>query len=117
MLFTLEMTTAPQCLPCDDLWSRLLRFARLYGWQVRVIPQGEAMMRSGRLGLSWIGHPVLWIRPRSDENHTVPVAIGTDHDANLQRNIYLGVTMLGGVRPTVCLRTMSKFTGIVGAQR
>lgn len=72
-------------------------------------------MRSGRLGLPWIGHPVAWVRPIDNPNRTVPVAIGTDHQANLQRNLYLAAKMLTGVRPAVAVRAMSKFTGIVGA--
>lgn len=41
------------------------------------------------------------------------MAIGTDHDLNLRRNIYLAAKMFDGVRPAVALRAMSKFTGIV----
>lgn len=47
----------------------------------------------------------------------IPVAIGTDLDANLTRNIYLAAKMLTGVRPAVGVRAMAKFTGIVGAAR
>ena len=110
---TIEMTTAPDCLPCGDLWTRLLRFSRSYGWRVRIISKDEALLRSGRLGLPWVGYPVLWIRPATDEGRTIPVAIGTDHDVNLRRNIYLAAKMFDGVRPAVGLRAMSKFTGIV----
>ncbi|MBA4092371.1 MAG: hypothetical protein C0494_17515 [Sphingobium sp.] len=110
---TIEMTTAPGCLPCDDLWTRLLRFSRAYGWRVRIVSGDEALLRSGRLGLPWVGHPVLWVRPTRDERRTIPVAIGTDHDVNLRRNIYLAAKMFDGVRPAVALRAMSKFTGIV----
>ncbi|WP_445326779.1 hypothetical protein [Sphingobium sp. AN558] len=110
---TIEMTTAPGCLPCGDLWTRLIRFSSTYGWRVRIISRDEGLLRSGRLGLPWVGHPVLWVRPTRDESRTIPVAIGTDHDVNLRRNIYLAAKMFDGVRPAVGLRAMSKFTGIV----
>lgn len=112
-MFIVEMSSAPDCVPCGDLWARLLRFARTYGWQVRTISSSEALLRSGRLGLPWVGHPVLWVRPAADKDRLVPAAIGTDHDANLRRNIYLSTKLLTGVRPEIGLRAMSKYTGIV----
>lgn len=112
-MFIVEMSSAPGCVPCGDLWTRLLRFARTYGWQVRAISSSEALLRSGRLGLPWVGHPVLWVRPAPDKDRLVPAAIGTDHDANLRRNIYLSIKLLTGVRPEIGLRAMSKYTGIV----
>lgn len=54
------------------------------------------------------------MRPISDPNRTVPIAIGTDLEPNLTRNIYLAAKMMTGVRPAVAVRAMSKFTGIVG---
>lgn len=111
--FVVEMSSAPGCLPCGDLWARLLRFSRAYGWQVRTISSSEALLRSGRLGLPWVGHPVLWVRAANDPVRLVPAAIGTDHDENLRRNIYLATKMLTGVRPEIGLRAMSKYTGIV----
>ncbi len=111
--FVVEMSSAPGCLRCGDLWTRLLRFGRSYGWQVRTISSSEALLRSGRLGLPWVGHPVLWVRPINDPARLVPAAIGTDHDANLRRNIYLSAKLLTGVRPEIGLRAMSKYTGIV----
>lgn len=72
------------------------------------------MLRSGRLGLPWVGHPVAWVRPISDPNRIIPIAIGTDHVPNLARNIYLAAKMLTGVRAAVGVRALSKFTGIVG---
>lgn len=113
--YVVEMSTAPGCVPCADLWGKLTGLGRRYGWQIRVIGTQEAMMRSGRLGLPWVGHPVAWVRPRADANRTIPVAIGTDHAPNLARNLYLAAKMLGGVRVAVGVRGMSKFTGIVGA--
>lgn len=113
--FLVEMSTAPGCIPCADLWAKLTVLGRRYGWQVRAIPSQDAMVRSGRLGLPWVGHPVAWVRPRSDPNRTIPVAIGTDHAPNLARNLYLAAKMLGGVRVAVGVRGMSKFTGIVGS--
>jgi hypothetical protein len=116
---SLEMTSAQGCLPCDDLWQRLLRFNRGYGWKVHILPPDEALVLSGRLDLPWVGNPVLWVRSNTDPRRAIPVAIGTDHDMNLRRNIYLATLMLSGVRPAVGLRAMSKFTGIVaprGAQ-
>jgi hypothetical protein len=110
-----EMTTARGCLACDHLWSQLDSLCRRYGWQVRTISGQEALLRSARLGLPWVGHPVAWVRPTDDPNRTIPVAIGTDHQANLLRNLYLAAKMLTGVRPGVAVRAMSKFTGIVGA--
>ncbi len=46
-LYVIEMTTAPGCLPCADLWARLNRLARRYGWQIRTINGQDAMLRSG----------------------------------------------------------------------
>jgi hypothetical protein len=112
--FTIEMSTTPGCLPCADLWPKLLQLGRRYGWQVRTIGQQDAMLRSGRLGLPWVGHPVAWVRPVADDNRTIPIAIGTDHSPNLARNLYLAAKMVTGVRPDVGVRAMSKFTGIVG---
>lgn len=72
------------------------------------------MLRSGRLGLPWVGHPVAWVRPVSDPHRIVPIAIGTDLAPNLARNLYLAAKMLTGVKPAVGVRGMAKFTGIVG---
>ncbi len=113
-LYIIEMTTAPGCLPCGDLWTRLGQLRRQYGWQIRTISGQDAMLRSGRLGLPWVGHPVAWVRPINDPNRMVPIAIGTDIAPNLTRNLYLAAKMLTGVRPAVAVRAMSKFTGIVG---
>ena len=110
-----EMTTAPRCLPCNDLWEKLGQLYRQYGVPVGVVPRQEAMVRSGRLALPWVGHPVLWVRSVDDPAHMIPVAIGTDHPVNLARNIYLAFKMMNGVRPDVGVRAMSRFTGIVGA--
>jgi hypothetical protein len=113
--FVIEMSTAPGCLPCGNLWTKLLALKTRYSLAVRPIGKDEAMLRSGRLGLPWIGHPVAWLRPVSDEARILPIAIGTDHAANLTRNIYLVIKMQTGVRASVGVRAMSKFTGIVGA--
>jgi hypothetical protein len=115
--FIIEMSTAPGCAPCADLWSKLGLFHRQYGWQIRVITGDEALLRSGRLGLPWVGHPVAWVRPVNDSNRIIPVAIGTDHPPNLARNAYLAAKMLTGVRVDVGVRAFSKFTGIVAAAR
>lgn len=112
--FVIEMSTAPDCVPCADLWSKLARLRSQYGWQVRTISGEEAMLRSGRLGLPWVGHPVAWVRPISDPNRIIPIAIGTDHAPNLARNAYLAAKVLTGVRAAVGVRALSKFTGIVG---
>jgi hypothetical protein len=113
-VFIIEMSTAPGCVPCADLWTKLAGLRSRYGWDVRAIGEQEAMLRSGRLGLPWVGHPVAWVRPAADQNRIVPVAIGTDHAPNLARNLYLAAKMLTGVRPAVGVRALSKFTGIVG---
>ena len=113
--FIVEMSTAPGCIPCSDLWTRLGTLGQRYGWKVRTIGSQEAMLRSGRLGLPWVGHPVAWARPVSDANRIIPIAIGTDHAPNLARNLYLAAKMLTGVKPAVGVRGMSKFTGIVAA--
>jgi hypothetical protein len=81
---------------------------------VRTISGQEALLRSGRLGLPWVGHPVAWVRPVTDPDRTIPIAIGTDHEINIARNAYLAAKMLTGVRADVGLRAMSKYTGIVG---
>lgn len=112
--FVIEMTTSPGCVPCGDLWTNLTGLAQRYRWRVRTIGTQEAMLRSGRLGLPWVGNPVAWVRPLTDPERIVPVAIGTDHAPNLARNLYLAAKMLTGVRPAVGVRAMSKFTGIVG---
>lgn len=111
--FVIDMSTNPGCVPCGDLWSKLLALKARYGLTVRTIGEQEAMLRSGRLGLPWIGHPVLWLRPISDSGRTLPMAIGTDHAVNIARNLYLGIKMQTGVRPAVGVRGMAKFTGIV----
>lgn len=112
--FVIEMTTTPDCMPCGDLWAKLSTLSRHYGWRLQTISGQEAMIRSGRLGLPWVGHPVAWARPVADPNRVVPIAIGTDHAPNLARNLYLAAKMLTGVRVAVGVRAMSKFTGIVG---
>lgn len=113
--YVIEMSTAPDCLPCGDLWTKLGAMKARYGWAIRTISVQEAMIRSGRLGLPWVGHPVAWVRPLADPNRIIPVAIGTDHSANINRNLYLAAKMQTGVRVAVGVRAMSKFTGIVGA--
>lgn len=112
--YVVEMSTAPGCIPCADLWLRFGHLGKRYGWPVRTIGGEDAMLRSARLGLPWIGHPVAWVRPVADANRIIPVAIGTDHEANIARNLYLAAKMQSGVRPAVGVRALSKFTGIVG---
>lgn len=112
-----EMTTAPGCLPCADLWSQLNSLHRRFGVRIAVLPADEAFLRSGRLGLPWVGHPVAWVRDRGNPQRMIPVAIGTDHAPNLARNAYLAIKMLSGARPAVAVRAMSKFTGIVAPGR
>lgn len=114
--FIVEISTAPGCVPCADLWTKFRALRTRYGMRIAVIDTQEALLRSGRLGLPWVGHPIAWVRAGSDPNRIVPVAIGTDHAANLARNIYLAAKMLDGVRAAVGVRAMSKFTGIVGAR-
>lgn len=113
--FLVEMSSAPGCLPCGDLWGKFGKLRARFGVAVRTINEKEAMLRSGRFGIPWIGHPVAWLRPVGDPNRLIPIAIGTDLETNLTRNIYLGVKMQTGVRPAVGVRAMAKFTGIVGA--
>jgi hypothetical protein len=115
-LYVIEMSTAPGCLPCGDLWTKLLAFRRRYGWQVRTLGPDEAALRSGRLGLPWVGNPVAWVRPLADPGRMVPIAIGTDHGANIARNAWLAARMLTGARAAVGVRAMSKYTGIVGVR-
>ncbi|WP_422057881.1 hypothetical protein [Sphingomonas sp.] len=114
-LYVVEMTTAPGCVPCADLWGRLQQLRARFGVELRTISGQDALLRSGKLGLPWVGHPVAWVRPRRDPDRMIPIAVGTDHAPNLTRNLYLAAKMLTGVRPAVAVRAMSKFTGIVGA--
>jgi len=93
-LYVIEISTAPGCLPCGDLWAKLQAFRTHYGWQVRTLGAQEAMLRSGRLGLPWVGNPVAWVRPVTDPNRMVPIAIGTDHEINIARNAWLAARML-----------------------
>lgn len=95
------------------MWTKLVSLGRLYGWTARTIAPDQAMLRSGKLGLPWVGHPVAWVRPATDETRAIPVAMGTDHSQNIGRNLYLAAKMLTGVRPAIGVRAMSKFTGIV----
>lgn len=111
--FIIEASTAPGCLPCADVWAKLGMFRARYGWRIATLTNGDAMLRSGRLGLPWVGDPVVWVRPIADPNRTIPVAVGTDLLPNLARNIYLATKMLTGVRAAVGVRAMSRFTGIV----
>ncbi|QJU60756.1 hypothetical protein HL653_17215 [Sphingomonas sp. AP4-R1] len=113
-IFIVEMSTAPGCVPCGDLWSRLQMMRTTYGLRIALITPDEAMLRSGRFGLPWVGHPLAWARAIEDPNRAVPVAIGTDHAANVARNIYLAFKMMTGVRAAVGVRAMAKYTGIVG---
>lgn len=113
-LFMIEMSTAPGCLPCADFWGKLGQFRLRYGWTVRTLNGQDALLRSGRLGLPWVGHPVAWVRPVNDPGRIIPIAVGTDHRVNISRNAYLAAKMLTGVQASVGLRGMAKFTGIVG---
>lgn len=113
----LEMTTTPGCLPCADLWSQLNALHRQYALRIAVLPADEGLVRSGRLGLPWIGHPVAWVRDAANPQRVIPIAIGTDYAPNLARNAYLAIKMLSGARPAVAVRAMSKFTGIVAPDR
>lgn len=113
--FIVEMSTAPGCLPCADMWAKLIRLGRQYRWRTGVLDTQEAMTRSGRLGLPWVGNPVAWVRAINDVNRIVPIAVGTDHAPNLARNLYLAAKMLTGVRADVGVRALSRFTGIVDA--
>jgi hypothetical protein len=112
--FLVETSSAPGCIPCADLWAKLGQFRARFGWRVAVIDHDAAMLRSGRLGLPWVGDPVVWVRPIGDDSRTIPVAVGTDRLPNLERNIYLATKMLTGVHPDVGVRAMAKFTGLVG---
>jgi hypothetical protein len=114
--FVIEMTTARGCVPCADLWAKLQQAHRQYGLRIGLLSRDDAALRSGHLGLPWVGNPVAWVRPIDDANKTIPIAIGTDHRVNLARNIYLAFKMLTGVKPDVGVRAMAKFTGIVGTQ-
>jgi hemoglobin/transferrin/lactoferrin receptor protein len=75
--FIVEMSTAPGCLPCADLWSKLGGLARQYGWHIGVLDSQEAMIRSGRLGLPWVGHPVAWVRAIDDPTRQEGIRDGT----------------------------------------
>lgn len=112
--FVVEITSKSGCLPCADLWTKLQALGRQYGIRIAVLSRDDALIRSGRLGLPWVGNPVAWVRAVDDPARVVPVAIGTDHSANLARNVYLAFKMMTGVRPAVGVRAMAKFTGIVG---
>lgn len=115
-LYVIEISTAPGCVPCGDLWTKLVQFRGRFGWRVQTIGQDEARLRSGRLGLPWVGHPVAWVRPLGDPGRMVPIAIGTDHEVNIARNAWLAARMLTGARAAVGVRAMSRFTGIVGVR-
>ena len=34
-LYVIEISTAPGCLPCGDLWAKLQAFRAQYGWQTQ----------------------------------------------------------------------------------
>jgi hypothetical protein len=112
-----EMSTAQDCVPCADLWAQLAALRRSHGWHIVTIDAQDAMLRSGRLGLPWVGHPVAWVRPLADTGRMIPIAIGTDHAPNIARNAYLATKMLTGVHIAVAVRAMSRFTGIIGMVR
>ncbi|MFC6438090.1 hypothetical protein ACFQAQ_23635 [Novosphingobium resinovorum] len=94
--FIIEMTTSAGCIPCGDLWAKLSSLAARHGWRLRTMGSEDAMIRSGRLGLPWAGHPVAWVRPVTDPWRAIPIAVGTDHTPNLARNLYLAAKMLTG---------------------
>src|SRR3546814_14917079 len=71
--FVVEMTTSPQCAPCADLWAKLQILRRQYGVNVAVLSREEAIVRSGRLGLPWVGHPVA----RSEERRVGKECVST----------------------------------------
>ena len=43
-----------------------------YGFRTSVLAREEALVRSGRLGLPWIGHPVIWFRAVEDPESSMP---------------------------------------------
>lgn len=114
--FVVEMTSAAFCMPCADLWTKLQGLGRQYGFRTALLSREDALIRSGRLGLPWVGNPVAWVRAVKDPKRVVPIAIGTDHGPNVARNIYLAFKMMTGVRPAIGVRAMARFTGIVGVE-
>src|SRR3546814_16457723 len=106
--FVVEMTTSPQCAPCAVLWAKLQILRRQYGVNVAVLSREEAIVRSGRLGLPWVGHPVSWVRATNDPKRVIPIAIGTDHSVTLVRNIYLAVLLMPGEGPDVGVSALAK---------
>lgn len=113
----IEMSSRPGCLACDAMWARLVLVQQRYGIKVSVISENDAKLRAGRLGMPWVGSPIVWLRPVSDDLRSIPIAVGVDHAVNVSRNAYLASKMLTGVKPAVAVRGMSKFTGIVAGGR
>jgi len=87
--FVIEMSTAPGCVPCGDLWEKLLRLKVRYGLMVRPLGRDEAAALLAELlkGVGEVAAPEAWTLERMVVEGLLPLTrqIG---GGSLPRNAY-----------------------------